>query len=188
MRQPAAPDAPFADPLDQPADPPDQLADEPDERLTRADAPTARARRTGERPPTFPMGRQLDVMSVLWAHRSGTVAQVMARLNDIWEPEIAYTTTLTYLRTLRRRGWVTAEREDKADRYYPATPIGHVRRLALDYLTERLFTGSREALLEYLVADELTSRHTLERLAPALRAALERPPREPRRPAPPRVG
>ena len=129
------------------------------------------------------MGRQLDVMAVLWAHRSGTVAQVMACLNDTWEPEIAYTTTLTYLRTLRRRGWVRAEREERADRYSPAVPIEHVRRLALDYLTERLFTGSRAALLEYLVDDALTSPHALRRLAPVLRAALERPPRAPRRPA-----
>ncbi len=123
------------------------------------------------------MGRQLDVMAVLWEHESGTVAEVMAWLNDTWEPETAYTTTLTYLRTLRRRDWVRVLQEERAHRFFPALTIDYARWLALDYLTERLFRGSRDALLEYLVGERGTSRHSLERLDIVLKAALARAPR-----------
>ncbi len=123
------------------------------------------------------MGRQLDVMAVLWEHESGTVAEVMTWLNDTWEPEIAYTTTLTYLRTLRQLGWAQAMREEHADRYFPALTIDHARWLALDYLTDHLFRGSRDALLEYLVGESGTSRYSLERLEIVLKAALARTPR-----------
>ncbi len=118
-------------------------------------------RRTGPRPPLYPAGRQLQVMAVLWKRQSGTVAEVMADLNDLWEPEIAYTTVLTYLRTLKRTGWVRTDTEGHADRYFPAATIDQVRRLALDDCVDLLFEGRREELFRWLIHDRLSSRRVL---------------------------
>ena len=59
--------------------------------------------------------RELDVMSVLWTLKSGTVTEVRERLDD----ELAYNTVLTVLRTLEAKGHVRHEGEGKAHRYFP---------------------------------------------------------------------
>ena len=45
--------------------------------------------------------REMDVMAVLWELGSGTVAEVRELLPD----ELAYTTVLTVLRTLEKKGY-----------------------------------------------------------------------------------
>jgi BlaI family transcriptional regulator, penicillinase repressor len=110
----------------------------------------------------LPTDRELQVMSILWARGSATTAAVHDLLSDGWDAEIARTTTLTYLRTLRARQWVRIEREGRGYRWSPAIPIEEARRLAVRRLADLVFDGRRLDLLAYLVGDGLTSRGTLQ--------------------------
>jgi BlaI family penicillinase repressor len=100
-----------------------------------------------------PSERELEVMSVLWDLGSGTVAEVRQQLNDTFEPDVAYTTVLTMLRSLRAKGWARVEGEGRAHRYFPAVALDTARRDALHRLTDLFYDGSRELLLTQLVSD-----------------------------------
>lgn len=105
--------------------------------------------------------RELDVMTVLWSAKSGTVAEVRDRL----DASLAYTTVLTILRNLEAKGFVRREEEGRAHRYYPKVKAKAEQRRAVRRLVDSLFGGSAEALLSQLVSDHALSPDDLRRLA-----------------------
>ena len=103
--------------------------------------------------------RELDVMTLLWAHGSGTVAEVRAAL----DASLAYTTVLTILRNLEAKGFVRREEEGRAHRYFPKVKQQGAQRNALRRLIDTLFVGSPEALLAQLVDEHDLSPEELRR-------------------------
>jgi BlaI family penicillinase repressor len=120
-----------------------------------------------------PSERELEVMAVLWDLGSGTVAEVSKLLNELYEPDVAYTTVLTMLRSLRAKGWARAEEEGRAHRYFPAVARDTARRGSLRRLTNLLYSGSRELLLTELVSDRRLRTADLQRLRILLDARLK---------------
>jgi BlaI family transcriptional regulator, penicillinase repressor len=104
--------------------------------------------------------RELDVMAVLWARGSGTVAEVRELLGD----PLAYTTVLTVLRTLEEKRFVGHEEEGKAHRYRPLVARERAGRSALSRMIEKLFEGSPELLVTQLVSDRRLSAEEIRRL------------------------
>ena len=104
--------------------------------------------------------RELDVMSVLWRLRSGTVSEVRERLDDA----LAYNTVLTVLRTLETKGHVRHEGEGKAHRYFPIVKRSDAGRSGVTRLLDKVFDGSAEAMLTHLVSDRKLSRERLARM------------------------
>jgi predicted transcriptional regulator len=113
--------------------------------------------------------RELDVMAVLWARGSGTVAEVREALPD----PLAYTTVLTVLRTLEEKGFVGHEEEGKAHRYLPLVARERAGRSALTRMVEKLFDGSPELLLTQLVSDRKLSPRDIRRLRKILDQLLK---------------
>jgi len=113
--------------------------------------------------------RELDVMAVLWARGSGTVAEVREALPD----PLAYTTVLTVLRTLEEKGFVGHEEEGKAHRYLPLVARERAGRSALTRMVEKLFDGSPELLLTQLVSDRKLSPRDIRRLRKILDQRLK---------------
>jgi len=111
-----------------------------------------------------PSEREQEVMAVLWALGSGTVVDVRTVLNELYEPEVAYTTVLTLLRSLRAKGWARVEEEGRAHRYFPAVEREFARRGALRRLIDLFYGGSRDLLLTELVSDRRLRRSELQRL------------------------
>ena len=104
--------------------------------------------------------RELDVMAVLWARGSGTVAEVRKDLGD----PLAYTTVLTVLRTLEEKGFVRHADEGKMHRYRPLVARERAGRSALSRMVEKLFEGSPELLITQLVSDRKLSNEEIRRL------------------------
>jgi len=111
-----------------------------------------------------PSDREMEVMSVLWSRGSGTVNEVQEALGGLGAPDLAYNTVLTYLRSLRAKGWVRAEDEGRAHRFHPVVSREAARGGALRRLTDLMYEGSRELLVTQLVSDRRLSAKTLERL------------------------
>jgi BlaI family transcriptional regulator, penicillinase repressor len=111
------------------------------------------------REPRF-TARELDVMSVLWKERSGTVAEVRERLSDA----LAYTTVLWVLQTLEEKGYVRHEREGRAHRYIPLVEPEEAGASALDRIVDKVFHGSAEMLLAQLVTERELPADELQRM------------------------
>lgn len=102
-----------------------------------------------------------DVMTQLWdSSEPLTVRQVHERLSR--DRDLAYTTVMTVLDRLAKKGVVTQQRADRAYRYVPAqTRAEMTAAIMLDALSA---TGDQDAALAYFVG----------RLPPdALAAAIE---------------
>ncbi len=127
----------------------------------------------GRGDPIIPRGRQLSIMAILWHKGSGTVTQIRDELNSREEPEIAYTTVLTYLQALRRHHWVRVERAGATFCYYPDLEIDYVRWLMWTYLVDRLYDTSYAAMLEDLIADPCVPRSALLKARAALDTRLD---------------
>ena len=112
--------------------------------------------------------RELDVMAVLWARGSATVAEVRERLPD----DLAYTTVLSVLRTLEEKGHVGHRGEGKAHRYFPLVERRVAGRSALARLIDTVFNGSPELLLTQLVSDRDLSDEQIKKLRRLLDARL----------------
>jgi BlaI family penicillinase repressor len=108
--------------------------------------------------------RELEIMTVLWARESGTVAEVKEALGA----ELAYTTVLTILRNLEAKGFLRREDEGRAHRYFPKVKQKAAQRRALRRLIDTLFLGSPEALLTHLVDEQDLSASELQRIAKRL--------------------
>ena len=112
--------------------------------------------------------RELDVMAVLWARGSGTVAEVRDALAD----DFARTTVLTVLRTLEDKGYVRHVAEGKAHRYMPTVEPDLAGRSALSRILDTMFAGSHELLLAQLVSDRNVDKAKLRQLRAVLDARL----------------
>src|ERR1043166_3474077 len=94
--------------------------------------------------------RELDVMAVLWARGSATVAEVKEGLSD----DLAYPTVLTILRTLESKRHVRHKLEGKAFRYVAVLRSEVAGTSALGRVLDKVYRGSRELLEHGDVADE----------------------------------
>jgi len=112
--------------------------------------------------------RELGVMEALWNLGSGTVAEVRARLPD----QLAYTTVLTVLRTLERKGYVGHTGEGRAHRYRPLVKRAAAGKSALRRLVDTMFQGSAQLLLAELVSNRDLDTGELHRMRRLLEERL----------------
>jgi predicted transcriptional regulator len=97
---------------------------------------------------------ELDCMKVLWRLGTASVQEVRAALAP--RRALAYTTVLTVMDRLARKGVATREKRGRGHIYSPAVSEDMVRERALQRLIDSFF-GSREALKRYLEAAEASS-------------------------------
>jgi predicted transcriptional regulator len=94
--------------------------------------------------------RELEVLEVVWAEGSGTVQQVSVRLSM----RLAYTTVMTTLDRLFKKGLLHRVKRDRAFLYSPAASPAEVECLRARSLIDRFFDGRtahQDLLLSCLV-------------------------------------
>jgi predicted transcriptional regulator len=89
-------------------------------------------------------------MKAIWLRKAQTVSEVKECLLP-FRP-LAYTTVLTILDRLSKKGAVSRVKQGKAYVYAPSLSFELSRRQAVAELVESYFEGSRDRLLEYLRA------------------------------------
>jgi predicted transcriptional regulator len=94
------------------------------------------------------------LMDILWGLGSATVAAVHARLDD---RPIAYTTVLSTLTILERKGYVRHTVRGKANVYRPRVERDAARRSVLENVVATFFGGSARALVLNLLDSERLS-------------------------------
>ena len=112
--------------------------------------------------------REMDIIRVLWRDGPCTVAQV----RDALEDDLAYNTVLTMLRLMEEKGQVGRKPAGRAHRYHALVDRETAGRTTLRRIADRLFEGSREALLLGLVESGEVDEAELRRMRDLLEERL----------------
>jgi predicted transcriptional regulator len=99
---------------------------------------------------SIPPPLELRCLTALWKLGEANVQSV----RDWLAPQrpLAYTTVMTMLERLTRKGILTRRKVGRSFFYKPSVSEDEIRWLAVRELTEALFDGKTEALLEFLGA------------------------------------
>ncbi len=96
----------------------------------------------------IPPPLEVECLKILWKLGEGNVRDVREGLTG--SRDLAYTTVMTVLDRLSRKGRVARRKVGRSFVYVPVLSREVLRRLAVRELVDRFFEGSEEALVEYL--------------------------------------
>ncbi len=115
--------------------------------------------------------RELDIMSVLWELGEATVTEVRDRV----DPNLAYTSISSMIRTLEIKGYVSHRRgEGKTHIYFPAIEAEAAGESALGRVLDKIYGGSPIKLLAHLMEKNRPSDKELERMRDLLKRPAKR--------------
>jgi predicted transcriptional regulator len=114
-------------------------------------------------------GREYAILKILWEHGPLTVREVRERI-AAGEPDedIPYTTILSLLQLMEKKGHVGHEAHGKTYRYQAKARQSSTTRLVIRDFVSRFFDGSTEALLLNLAECRDVSTETWEKLKAAI--------------------
>jgi predicted transcriptional regulator len=108
----------------------------------------------------IPPPLELECLKCLWLLGEGQVRDVQEALAP--QRKLAYTTIMTVLDRLVRKGAVSRRKAGRAFVYQPVLSRETLRRLAVKQLLESLFGGSEDELLGYLQGRETHESRVIE--------------------------
>jgi len=114
---------------------------------------------------------ELRLMEVIWVQGPSSVGEVVEGLPG--ETPLAYSTVLTTLRILERKGYLRHEKQGRAFIYHPVVGRGEARRGALRHLLQRFFDDSPELLALNLIENDDLDLNDLARLKQMIDATPE---------------
>jgi predicted transcriptional regulator len=115
--------------------------------------------------------RELDIMSVLWELGEATVTEVRDRV----DPNLAYTSISSMIRTLEIKGYVSHRRgEGKTHVYFPAIDAEAAGESALGRVLDKIYGGSPIKLLAHLMEQNRPSDKELARMRDLLKRPTKR--------------
>src|SRR5277367_4981806 len=99
-------------------------------------------------PRDMPPPLELECLKALWEIGEGTVRDV--RLVMGTHRDLAYTTVMTVLDRLEKRGGVSRRKQGRSFVYVPKLSREELRKFAVKELVDRFFEGSEESLVAFL--------------------------------------
>jgi BlaI family penicillinase repressor len=115
--------------------------------------------------------RELDIMSVLWERGEATVTEV----RDQVDPDLAYTSISSMIRTLEIKGYVSHRRgEGKTHIYFPVIEPEKAGVSALGRVLDKIYGGSPIKLLAHLMEQNRPSDKELARMRDLLKRPAKR--------------
>jgi BlaI family penicillinase repressor len=115
-----------------------------------------------------PTDLELEILKVIWARGEATVREVFKDIQA--QRKIAYTTVLTMMGILERKGHLIKRSGERAYVYTPAVPRDQVVNNLINEFVNRVFNGSAHPLLVHLVDDRSIRPQELEELEKLVQA------------------
>jgi predicted transcriptional regulator len=112
--------------------------------------------------------QELELMKVVWQRGTATVRDVYEALLE--RRRIAYTTVMTMLNVLEKKGHLAKRAEGRSYVYEPVRPKQRVLGAMVRDFVERVFDGSAEPLLVHLLEERQLSEKDLELLTKRVRS------------------
>ena len=110
-------------------------------------------------------------MKALWLRGESSVADLVTATSG--ESPLAYTSVLTTIRILEKKGYVSHRQDGRAFLYTAAVAEHEASRSEVRHVLQRFFGNSRERLLLSLLGDDELSPEELRRLKEAVSRAPE---------------
>lgn len=98
---------------------------------------------------------ELKCLQAIWRLGEANVKDVRDIITK--DRKLAYTTVMTTLDRLEKKGTLKRKKSGKAFVYSAAMSEAELRQMAVQHLIDEYFDGSREDLLSYLHADNTAS-------------------------------
>jgi|SRR5579862_3020071 BlaI family penicillinase repressor len=111
---------------------------------------------------SVPTDQELEILKVIWQLGPSTVREVHQEL--LKHRKIAYTTVLTMMGILERKGHLKKTAGDRAYLYRSAKPQSQVTAGMVKEFVNRVFNGSTKPLLVHLVEDRGVSAQEIAEL------------------------
>lgn len=109
-----------------------------------------------------PTDLELEILKVIWTRGEATVREVF---NDLQaQRKIAYTTVLTMMGILERKGHLTKRAGERAYIFTPAVSRDQVVNSMVDEFVGRVFNGAAHPLLVHLARDRNIPAQELEEI------------------------
>jgi len=109
---------------------------------------------------------ELRLMKVLWERGESVVAEIVEAVSDT--TPLAYTSVLTTIRILEKKGYVRHRQEGRAFLYSPCVEEREAGISEVRHVLHRFFGNSRERLLLSLLGDGEVTPEELRRLKEAI--------------------
>jgi len=110
---------------------------------------------------------ELEIMKVVWSRGHTTVRDVYETLLE--ERKIAYTTVMTMMNVLEKKGHLRKKAQGRSFLYRPTRPQRQVVGSMVREFVQRVFGGSAAPLLAHLVDEERLTPDELDALAKRIR-------------------
>lgn len=105
---------------------------------------------------------ELDVMNILWKESPLKVGEILDQLPR--RPKPAYTSLLTLVQAMERKGYIDHVQEGKAYNYFPKLERQSFFSKEIKRISKRLFNSSPYALAVNLIQDEHLTNKEIEQL------------------------
>lgn len=105
---------------------------------------------------------ELDVMKVLWSKGPLKVGDILEHIKR--KPKPAYTSLLTLVQAMEKKGYLGHEKDGKAFIYSPFLKEKNFLSSEVKRLSTRLFGGSVASLVMNLVQDKQLSKNEIEEI------------------------
>ena len=109
-----------------------------------------------------PSDLELQVLAVLWETGPATVRRLLTAMPD--GKKRAYTTVLSVLQVMEKKGLVTHDREGVAHVYRPLVKKRQLLKPLLRELTHNVFGGSPSSVVQFLLKGTDLSREELSEI------------------------
>ena len=109
---------------------------------------------------------ELRLMKILWERGESGVSDMVTAISA--ETELAYTSVLTTIRILEKKGYVCHRQEGRAFLYSSCVGESEAGRSEVRHVLHRFFGNSRERLLLSLLGDDEITPEELNRLRMAI--------------------
>lgn len=110
----------------------------------------------------IPTDQELEILKLVWQRGQATVREIYQDL--LKQRKIAYTTVLTMMGILERKGHLKKTAGERAYVYSPAQPQAQVVEGMVKEFVKRVFNGSPKPLLVHLVGDRELSPSELDEI------------------------
>ncbi len=111
---------------------------------------------------TQPSDLELQLLSVLWENGPSTVREVLSNLPD--GKNRAYTTILTVMQNLEKKGLVNRTSKGTAHVYHPTETQKETLRPVLAGLLQNVFRGRVSSVMQHLLEDTKVSDAELDEI------------------------
>lgn len=120
-----------------------------------------------------PTDRELAVLKILWRQQNATVRQVCDALEEDGV-ELAYTTVLTFMQIMEKKGLVGHKRVGKAYAYFPKLQRDRTFQKLAGQFLDKVFDGAMDEYVLHALESRQLSVEALERLEKMFAAAKDR--------------